>query len=80
MKIAYKRSQSFNTGNNLILVRVPTDMCANSLQQILREKMEEAREKMVTKNSYKYGTIDKLPHFVLERNFAKNTPYTEYSE
>ncbi len=80
MKIAYKRIQSLNTGKNLILVGVPMDTCANSLQQVLREEMEEAREKMVTKNPYKYGTIDKVPHFVLEHNFVKNTPYVERSE
>ncbi len=80
MKIAYKRIQSLNTGKNLILVRVPMDTCADSLQQVLREKMEEAREKMVTKNPYKYETIDKVPHFVLECNFVKNTPYAEHSE
>jgi hypothetical protein len=80
MKIAYKRIQSLNTGKNLILVGVPMDMCADSLQQVLREKMEEAREKMVTKNPYKYGIIDRVPHFVLERNFVKNTPYPECSE
>ncbi len=54
MKIAYKRIQSLNTGKNLILVRVPMDTCAYSLQQVLRENMEEAREKMATKNPYKY--------------------------
>ncbi len=80
MKIAYERIQSLNTGKKLILVGVPTHRCADSLQQVLRENMEEAREKMVTKNPYKYGTINKVPHFVLERNFIKNTPYAERSE
>ncbi len=80
MKFAYKRIQSLNTGKNLILVGVPRDTCADSLQQVVREKMEEAREKMVTKNPYKYGTIDKVPHFVLEHNFVKNTPFVEHSE
>jgi hypothetical protein len=56
------------------------DTCTNSLQQVLRTKMEEAREKMVKKNPYKYGIIDKVPHFVLEHNFVKNTPYTECSK
>jgi hypothetical protein len=64
VKIAYKRIQSLNTDKKLILVRVPMDTCADSLQQVLREKMEEAREKMLTKNPYKYGTINKVPHFV----------------
>ncbi len=80
VKIVYKRIQSLNTGKNRILVGVPMDTCADSLQQVLREKMEEAREKMVTKNPYKYGTTDKVPHFMLERNFVKNTPYAECSE
>ncbi len=80
VKIAYKRIQSLNTGKNLILVGEPTDTCADSLQQVLREKIEEAREKMVTKNPCKYGTINKVPHFVLEHDFVKNTPYLERSE
>jgi hypothetical protein len=80
VKIAYKWIQSLNTGKNLILVGVPTDTCANSLQQVLRTKMEEAREKMVKRNPYKYGTINKVPHFVLERNFVKNTPYAKRSK
>jgi hypothetical protein len=80
VKIAYKRIQSLNTGKNLILVGVPMDMCTNSLQQVLRTKMEEAREKMVKKNPFKSGTINKVPHFVLECNFNKNTPYVERSE
>jgi hypothetical protein len=42
--------------------------------------MEEAREKMAKKNPYKYGTIDKVPYFVLECDFIKNMPYTERSE
>ncbi len=80
VKIAHKRIQSLNTGKNLILVGVPVDTCADSLQQVLREKMKEAREKMVTKNPYKYGTINKVPYFVLEHNFIKNTPYAEHYE
>ncbi len=80
VKIAYKRIQSLNTGKNHILVGVPMDTCASSLQQVLREKTEEAREKMVTKNPYTYGTINNVPHFVLECNFVKNTPYAERSE
>ncbi len=80
VKITYKRIQSINAGKNLNLVGVPTDTCANSLQQVLRTKMEEAREKMVKKSPYKYGTINKVPHFVLEHNFVKNTPYAECSK
>ncbi len=76
MKIAYKRIQSLKTGKNLILV----DTCANSLQQVIRTKMEEAREKMAKKNPYKYGTIAKVPQFVLERDFVKNTPHVERSK
>jgi hypothetical protein len=42
--------------------------------------MEEARQKMVAKNPYKYGLITKVPEFVLERDFIKLTPYAKQSE
>jgi hypothetical protein len=35
---------------------------------------------MAKKNPYKYGIIDKVPQFVLERNFIKNAPYAERSK
>jgi hypothetical protein len=42
--------------------------------------MEEARQKMVAKNPYKYGSITRVPEFVLERDFIKHTPYAKHSE
>ena len=67
------------TAHNLILVGVPIDTCADALQKVLPEKMEEARQKMVKRNTQKYGMIDKVPHFVLKRDFMKSTPYAERS-
>ncbi len=80
VKIAFKRIQSLNRGKNLILVEVPMGTCANSLQQVLRTKIEGAWEKMAGKNPYKYGTINKVPRFMLERIFVKNTPYADRSK
>ena len=79
VKMNYKRVQALHTARNLILVGVPTDLDAGHLQSVLREKMEEARQKMVAKNSYKYGSLTKVPQFVLEKDFIKNTPYAERS-
>ena len=77
--MTYKRVEALHTARNLILVGVPTDLDAENLQSVLREKMEEARQKMVAKNSYKYGSLTKVPQFVLEKDFIKNTPYAEQS-
>jgi hypothetical protein len=59
--------QSFYTAQNLILVGVPIDLDGGALQLLLKGKMEEAQQKMVAKNPYKYGLITKVPEFVLER-------------
>ncbi len=59
--------QSLYTVGNLILVGVPTDTCTYSLQKVLAEKMEEARQKMVERNTQRYGLINKVPQFDLER-------------
>ncbi len=40
-------------------------------------KMEVAWQRMIARNPYKYGTIDRVPKFVLERDYIKNTPYVE---
>jgi hypothetical protein len=79
VKMTYKRVQALHTARNLILVGVPTDLDAESLKSVLSEKMEEARQKMVAKNSFKYGSLTKVPQFVLEKDFIKNTPYAERS-
>ena len=34
---------------------------------------------MVKKNQYKYGSITKVPQFILEKDFIKHTPYSERS-
>jgi hypothetical protein len=59
---------------------MPTDMDTDVLQLLLKGKMEEARQKMVVKKLYKYGSITKVPEFVLERDFIKYTPYAKQSE
>ena len=41
--------------------------------------MEEAWQKMVVKNPYKYGSITKVLQFILEKDFIKHTPYVEQS-
>jgi hypothetical protein len=43
VKITHKHVQSLYTAHNLFLVGVTTDMCADSLQRLLTEKMEEGR-------------------------------------
>ncbi len=49
IKMVYKRDQSLYTARNLIVVGVPTDLDADPLQLVLKDKMEEARKKMVAK-------------------------------
>ena len=78
--MVYKQVQSLYTSRNLILVGTPTDVDADTLQLLLKGKMEEARQKMVAKNPYKYGLITKVPEFVLERDFIKHTPCAKQSE
>ncbi len=80
IKMVYKLVQSLYTSNNLILVGVPTDLDADALHLLLKGKMEEARQEMVAKNPCKYGSITKVPDFVIERDFIKHTPYTEQSD
>jgi hypothetical protein len=80
IKMAYKHVQSRYTARNLILVGVPPNLDADALQLVLNKKMEEARKKMVVKNPYKYGSITKVPQFILEKDFIKHTPYAEQSD
>jgi hypothetical protein len=75
VKMKFKQVQSLYTAKNLILVGVPTDVDADSLQNRLSERMEEARQKMVTRNRFKYVSLTKVPKFVLERDYVRNTPY-----
>ncbi len=77
--MVYKQVQSLYTARNLILVGVPTDLDTEVLQTVLKDKMEEACRKMVVKNLYKYGSITKVPQFILEKDFIKHTPYSEQS-
>ncbi len=55
-------------------------MDADALRLLLKGKMEEAHQKMEAKKPYKYGSITKVPEFVLKRDFIKHTPYAEQSE
>jgi hypothetical protein len=80
VKMTYKQVQSLQTAQDLILVGVPTNLDADALQLHLKGKMEDARQKMAAKKSYKYGSITKVPEFVLERVFIKHTPYAKWSE
>jgi hypothetical protein len=48
VKMKYKQVQSLYTAKNLILVGFPTDIYADSLQNLMLGMMEEARQKMVT--------------------------------
>jgi hypothetical protein len=63
-----------------MLIGVPTDVEAEGLQMKMQEKMEEAHLKMIDQNWFRYGTIVKVPKFVLEKDFIKNTPYAERSD
>ncbi len=78
--MTYKLVHSLHTAWNLILVGVPTDLGADALQLLLKGKTEDARQKKVAKNPYKYGSITKLPEFVLERDFIKHTPHAKRSK
>jgi hypothetical protein len=42
---------------NLILIGVPTNLDTSALQELLREKVEEAQQKMVVRNPSKYGPL-----------------------
>jgi hypothetical protein len=80
VKMKYKQVQSLYTAKNLILVGVPTNIDADSLQNLMLGMMEEARQKMVTQNQSKYGSLINVPKFVLEKDYIKNTPYAERSD
>jgi hypothetical protein len=77
VRMVYKRIQSLYTAINLILIGVPTDVNANALQVLMRGKMEEAQQKMVSQNPFKYGSLTKIPQFVIKKDFIKNTPHAE---
>jgi hypothetical protein len=78
--MAYKQIQCFHTAQILILEGVPTGVNVIALQAILAKKMEKARQKMVTHKPLFYGLITKVPLFVLDEDYEKNTPYAERSE
>jgi hypothetical protein len=78
--MTYKQVQSLHTTQNLIFVGVPTNLDGDALQLLLKVEMEDARQKIVAKNQYKYGLITKVPDFVLERDFIKHTPYARQSD
>jgi hypothetical protein len=80
VNIAYKQVQCLHTSRNLMLIRVPTVMDSKALQMKMHKEMEEARHRMLTCNPSKYGTIVRVPQFVLEKDFIKNTPYVEQSD
>ncbi len=63
-----------------MLIGVPTDMDSKALQMKMHKKMEEVCHRMLTCNPSKYGTIIRIPQFILEKDFIKNTPYVEQSD
>jgi hypothetical protein len=72
-----KQVQSLYTAKNLILIGVPTNTDAESLQNLMLGKMEEARQKMVARSPSKYGSLTKVPQFVINKDYIRNTPYAE---
>ncbi len=80
VKISYKSMQSLYTSQNLILIGVPTDVDTKVLQLKMQEKMEEVRQMVIDCNPSKYGTIVKVPQFVLKKDYIKNMPYAEWSD
>jgi hypothetical protein len=80
VKMRYKQVQSLYTAKNLILIGVPTDIDADSLQNLMLGKMEEARQKMVARSPSKYGSLTKVPQFVINKDYIRNTPYAERSD
>jgi hypothetical protein len=55
-------------------------MDSEALQMKMHDKMKEVHQKMVACNPFKYGMITKVPKFVLEKDYIKNTPYAELSD
>jgi hypothetical protein len=80
VRIAYKHMQVLRTAKNIILVGVPTDVDTACLTKMLWQTMEEARKKMVAKNSEKYGSLSATPKLSISSEFVKNTPYKAWSE
>ncbi len=74
VRIVFKQTQSLSTSWK---IGVPTDVNSEALQMKMHNKIEEACQKMVAHNLFKYGMITKVPKFVLEKNFIKNMPYAE---
>ena len=73
----YKQVQSLYTAKNLILIGVPTDINADSLHNLMLGKMEEARQKMVAQSPSKYGSLTKVPQFVINKDYIRNKHYAE---
>ena len=63
-----------------MLIGVPTDMDSKALQMKMHKKMEESHHRILTRNPSKYGTIVRVPKFVLEKDFIKIMPYAEQSD
>jgi hypothetical protein len=80
VKVTYKQMQSLHTSRNLTLIRIPADVDPEALQMKIHKKMEEACQMTLACNPSKYGMIAKVPKFVLEKDFIKNTPYMEWSD
>jgi hypothetical protein len=77
VKMRYKQVQSLYTAKNLILIGVPTDINADSLHNLMLGKMEEARQKMVAQSPSKYGSLTKVPQFVINKDYIRNKHYAE---
>ncbi len=69
VKMRYKQVQSLYTAKNLILIGVPTNTNEDSLQNLMLGKIEEARQKMVAQSPYKYGSLTKVPQFVMNKEY-----------
>ncbi len=78
--MSYKQVQSLYTAKNLIIIGVPTNTNADSLQNLMLGKMEEARQKMVAQSPSKYGSLTKVPQFVINKDYIRNTSYAERSD
>jgi hypothetical protein len=76
----YKQVQSLYMAKNLILIGVPTNINVDSLQSLTLGKMEEAQQKMVAQSPSKYGSLTKVPQFVINKDYIKSMPYAERSD
>jgi hypothetical protein len=65
--------ESLFTSWNQVLIGVPTDVNSEALQMKMHNNMEEACQKMVVRNLFKYGAITKAPKFVLGKGYLSRS-------